>query len=89
MKYRIGSVTIEAIDTYVRVTVANIGGIGCPDLVQVTKSECPSSLEVAQVLAGLRGMRGVTDLDRTMLQACGRAADDARDNRAECALCLD
>lgn len=84
MKYRLGSVTIEAIDTYVRITIANAGGIGTQDRIAVTKHECPAAAEVAQLLADLRGYWP----DRAHLQACGRAADDARRNKADSELCL-
>jgi hypothetical protein len=76
MKYRIGSVTIEAIDTYVRVTVCNIGGPGAKPRIKVTDRETPTSVEVAQVLAEIRGYWP----DQAHLQICGRAADDARAN---------
>ena len=77
MKYRLGSVTIEAIDTYVRVSVANIGGPDAPVKVSVTKRECPKAAEVAQLVMDIRGSWP----DAAVLQACSRAADDARNNK--------
>ncbi|OHD24627.1 MAG: hypothetical protein A2Y38_16775 [Spirochaetes bacterium GWB1_59_5] len=56
MKYRLGSVTIEAIDVYVRVTVENIGGPDAPPRVVVTKKQCPSGHDVAALLAEMRGV---------------------------------
>ena len=82
MKYRVGSATIEAIDVYVRVTVSNIGGLDAPDVVRVTNRQCPSSIEVAQLVADIRGYWP----DAAVLQACGRAAIDARNNKVELAL---
>ena len=79
MKYRLGSVTIEAIDTYVRVTVNNIGGADAPPRIAVTKKQCPSATDVAQLLSDIRGYWP----DGAHLQACGRAAADARDNKIE------
>lgn len=79
MKYRLGSLTIEAIDTYVRVTVAGFGGSGAPDRCAVTKRQCPKAIGVAQLVADLRGYWP----DKAVLLACGRAADDARRNREE------
>jgi hypothetical protein len=75
-------VTIEAIDTYVRVTVANFGGIDAPDRVAVTKRQLPKPTDVAALLAELQGYYP----NRAQLQACGRAADDARNNKIELAL---
>jgi hypothetical protein len=75
MKYRLEGVTIEAIDIFVRVTVTNIG---CA----VTKKQCPESTDVADLLGGLQGYYP----NRAQLQACGRAADDARNNKISCAL---
>jgi len=77
MKYRLGSVTIEAIDTYVRITLANYGGIGTQDRIAVTKHECPTAVEVAQLLADMRGYWP----DSATLQACSRAAHDAAENK--------
>lgn len=83
MKHQLGSVTVEAIDTYVRVTVANFGGPGAPPRVAVTRRQCPKALDVAKLLAELREMP-LGQIDSAQLQACGRAADDARANRDEC-----
>ncbi len=69
MKYRLEGVTIEAIDTYVRVTV---GG-----RTQVTNRQCPKSIEVAILLAQMQGY----EPNRAQLQACGRAAVAARGRR--------
>lgn len=77
MKYTLGSVTIEAIDTYVRVTVENIGGPGARPRIAVTKKQCPNTIEVAELLRDLRGYWP----DDAHLQACGRAAEDARNNK--------
>jgi len=77
MKYRVGSLTVEAIDSYVRVTVANIGGVEAPDRVQVTKRECPAGEEVAQLVSDIRGYYP----DKAALSACSRAAKDAQDNK--------
>ena len=77
MKYRLGSLTVEAIETYVRVTVANFGGPDAPDKVAVTKRQLPKAIDVANLIAEIRGHFP----DATVLQACGRASDDARDNK--------
>ncbi len=82
MKYRLGSVTVEAIDTFVRVTVENIGGLDAPPRIAVTKRQFPKAHEVAQLLADIRGYWP----DAAHLQACGRAAQDAKKNRIELAL---
>lgn len=87
MKYRLGSVTVEAIDTYVRVTVNNFGGSDAPPRVAVTKRQCPPAVEVAALLAQLRELP-IGSLDAAQQQACGRAADDARNNKAACELVL-
>ena len=73
MKYRLEGVTIEAIDTFVRVTVAG--------KTEVTARQCPKSIDVAIMLGRMQGY----EPNRAQLQACGRAADDARlpgDDRA-------
>ena len=78
MKYQLGSLTIEAIDTYVRVSVLNIGGMDdTPDRIRVTKKQCPTSVEVANLVAEIRGYWP----DNAVLQACGRAATDAKNNK--------
>jgi hypothetical protein len=74
MKYRLGSVTIEAIDTYVRVTCDGFPG---KPRIAVTRRECPTATEVAQLVADIRGCWP----DKSVLQACGRAATDAAENR--------
>lgn len=76
MKYKLGSLTIEAIDTYVRVTVENFGGADCSSKIACTKNECPTALEVAALIQSIRGYWP----DRAVLQACGHAARDARLN---------
>jgi hypothetical protein len=82
MKYRLGSLTIEAIDTYVRVSVANIGGADAPVRVRVTNRQCPTAVEVAQLITDMRGYWP----DNATLIECGRAAEDARNNKIQ--LCL-
>jgi len=82
MKYRVGSLTVEAIDTYVRVTVSNIGGLEAPDRVGVTKHQIPSVAEVVQLVMDIRGYYP----DNAVLIACGRAVEDARNNKVELAL---
>ena len=82
MKYILGNLTIEAIDTYVRVSVANIGGLDAPPKVAMTKHQFPSSVEVAQLITDIRGYWP----DNAVLIACGRAANDARNNKIEVAL---
>lgn len=82
MKYRVGCLTVEAIDTYVRVTVSNIGGPDAPAKVAVTKHKCPDSNEVAELVQSIRGYWP----DNACLVACGRAAEDAKNNKVELAL---
>lgn len=72
MKYRLEGTTIEAIDTYVRITLGS-------GLVQVTKWEMPSATDVAAMMQQMQGYAP----NRAQLQACGRAADDARSNKIE------
>ena len=79
MKYRMGSLTIEAIDIFVRVSVANIGGPDAPVRIAVTKQQFPSSEEVAQLVTEIRGYLP----DAATLITCGRASDDARSNKIE------
>lgn len=74
MKYRLEGTTIEAIDTFVRVTVAG--------KTQVTDRQCPKSIDVAIMLERMQGYAP----NRAQKQACGRAADDARGNKMELAL---
>lgn len=73
MKYRLEGVTIEAIDAYVRVSVAG--------KTQVTQNQTPKSIEIAALLQQMQGYYP----NRAQLQACGRAADDALRNRIELA----
>ena len=82
MKYRLGSVTLEAIGTFVRVTVENLGGPDAKPRIAVTKKEFPKAQDVAQLLADIRGYWP----DAANLQACARAAHDAEQNRMELAL---
>jgi hypothetical protein len=79
MKYRLGSLTIEAVDTFVRVSVANIGGLDAPVRVAVTNRQCPKPEEVAQLVKDIRGYWP----DASVLSACSRAAEDARNNKTE------
>lgn len=81
MKYRLGSLTIEAIDTYVRVTMENVNGTD-KQKIAVTKQQCPSAAQVAQLVAEVRGYWP----DNATLQACGRAVQDARNNKTVLAL---
>lgn len=78
MKYRLEGMTVEAIDTYVRITLGN-------GKVAVTKKECPKSIEVAQLLTEMQGFWP----NPTQLQNCARAASDARDNKEASALFLE
>jgi len=75
MKYRLEGTTIEAIDTYVRVTLGN-------GKRAVTKNECPTAEDVAQLLSDLQGYWP----NSAQLQACSRAAEDARNNEIELAI---
>lgn len=79
MKYTVGCLTVEAIDTYVRVSVSNIGGVDAPTKVAVTKHQCPDACEVAELVQSIRGYWP----DSAALIACGRAAEDARNNKVE------
>lgn len=82
MRYRLGGVILESLDPYVRITVrANTEN----PLVRVTRQEYPTSIQVAELLAEMRGF-SLGGLDSAHLQACGRAADDARNSKTE--LCL-
>jgi hypothetical protein len=72
MKYVLGSVTIEAIDNYVRVTVE---GIGC----RVTDHQFPKTMDVALIVHEMRGFWP----DNAVIQACSRAAIDARNSKIE------
>ncbi len=68
MKYRLEGVVIEAVGQRVRVTVGHSSA--------VTDRDCPSSVDIAALLSSLQGYWP----NRAQLQACGRAADDARRN---------
>jgi hypothetical protein len=76
MKLRLEGTTLEDIDTFVRITLGN-GKVEC------TKSECPTAVEVAGLLAKLQGFWP----NRAQLQACSRVAERARNNKLE--LCLE
>ena len=76
-KHQIGSVTVEAIDTYVRVTINNIGGIGARPVIRCTKRECPTTLEVVQLLSEMHGYWP----DDAHVFACSLAARDAKRNK--------
>lgn len=75
MKYRLEGTTIEAIDTYVRITLGN-------GKVEVTKRQFPKSIDVAALLHQMQGYYP----NRAQLQACGDAANDARGNKIKLAL---
>jgi hypothetical protein len=75
MKYRLEGTTIESIDTYVRITLGN-------GRVEVTKRQLPNAGNVAELLCQMQGYA----LNRAQLQACARAADDAKNNVVELAL---
>ena len=81
-KYILGCLVVQAIDTYVRVTVRCMGGPSAPDNVRVTRQECPTAAQVASLVSEMRGYWP----DNAVLQACGRAAADARANRDEWAV---
>lgn len=73
-KYRFGSKTIEAVGTYVRVTVHNMCGVQGNDVMVCSRRECPSPVEVAQMVAEMQGCWP----DRAILDGCARACADAR-----------
>lgn len=85
MKYRLGSLTVEAIDTYVRVAVANVGGIGGSTKVAVTKRQCPTPEEVVSLVMELTQAHGYWP-DDAVVRACSRASHDALDNKTAIAL---
>jgi hypothetical protein len=70
--YRLEGTVFEAIDTYVRITLGN-------GKVQVTKRQCPKSVEVALMLQEMQGYPPNT----AQLTNCSRAANDAKDNKIE------
>jgi hypothetical protein len=74
MKYNVGSLTVEAVDTYVRVTVRNIGGLDAPPCVAVTDNENPT---VFDVISLVKRIRKTDFLDYAQEIACSRAAQDA------------
>jgi hypothetical protein len=73
MKYRLEGTTIEAIDTYVRVTVG--------EKAEVTASQYPAPAEVAWLLQRMQGYPP----NSAQLSACSRAAYDAENNKIELA----
>lgn len=75
MKYRLEGTIIEDIDTYVRIRLGN-------GAIQVTQRQCPSAIDVATMLHQMQGYPP----NRAQLNACSRAAEDARNNRIELAL---
>lgn len=83
-KHQIGSVTVEAIDTYVRVTINNVGCIGAKPVIRCTKRECPTTLEVVQLLSEMRGYWP----DNAHIFACSLASRDAMRNKEESELRL-
>jgi hypothetical protein len=70
MKYRLEGTTIEAIDTYVRISMGN-------GIVQYTDRQLPPPIDVAALLQKMQGYPP----NRAQLQACGRAAADAVANK--------
>lgn len=76
-KHQIGSVTVEAIDAYVRVTVNNVGCIGARPVIRCTKRECPTTLEVVQLLSEICGYWP----DNAHVFVCSLASRDARRNK--------
>lgn len=87
MKHILGSLTIEAIDTYVRVTVDNWCGVAGNKRIACTEQECPTALDVAELVARLRELQ-IGWLDNATLQACGRAALEARNNKLASSLMI-
>ncbi len=71
MKCKLGSLTIETVGTYVRVTIANFGGPGAADKIAVTKRQNPNASDIASLINEMRGYWP----DTSVLQACGRAAE--------------
>ena len=74
MKYRLESTIIEAVDTYVRITM--------PGQIKCTRQQCPDHIAVSALLREMQGY----EPNRAQLQACGRAAFDALHNKIEVAL---
>lgn len=75
MKYRLEGTTIEAIDTYVRITLGN-------GVVRVTNRQCPVAVDVARMLQEMQGYWP----NQAQLTACSRAAEDAKNNKVMLAL---
>ena len=75
MKYRLEGTTIEAIDTYVRITMGN-GQVKC------TPRQLPKPSDVAALLIEMQGYSP----NQAQLLACSRAAVDAKNNKIELAL---
>lgn len=70
MKYRLEGTTFEAIDTYVRISLGS-------GLVEVTAKQLPKPIDVACMLERMQGYQP----NRAQLQACVRAAEDAKSNK--------
>ena len=71
MKYRLEGTTIEAIDQYVRITMASGKS-------RVSAKQCPKAIEVSAMLEEMQEYPA----NRAQQQACGRACDDARAEKA-------
>lgn len=82
MKYRVESTELEAIDSYVRITLHNKYFVGSKD-VSVLNKQRPSAQEVANEVMRLRG---VDRLFSAELNMCSRVAEDARNNKIELGL---
>ena len=80
MKHRLGSLTVEAIDTYVRVSVANVGGIDAPLRVAVTKRQFPTTEDIIALVMKLTEANGYRP-DNAVQSICSRASHDALDNK--------
>jgi hypothetical protein len=74
-RYRLEGTVIEDIDTYVRISLGN-------GKVAVTKNELPDGAEVASLLEAMQGYFP----NRAQLNACSRAAENAKNNVMELAL---
>lgn len=67
MKYRLEGTTIESIGTHVRITLGN-------GRTETTECERPTNIVVAEMLARMQGYWP----NDPQLQACSRAAEEAR-----------
>ncbi len=83
--YRLESLEIGAIDTYVRVTLHNVGGVAGSKRYKVTKRECPTAEQVRDTVLELyqEVYGSAQPLNDSQLANCARAAKDARLNREE------